>query len=90
MDARDSSSDHKLTIGDDQKIAVVDDGVIPIRSIGPGQSMSASRAVDTVAEKRLVWKFDLRILPTVAVMYLFNALVGFDEFTYSPAKFNAE
>lgn len=25
-------------------------------------------------EKRLCWKFDLRILPTLAIMYLFNAL----------------
>ena len=30
--------------------------------------------IDAAAEKRLVWKFDLRILPILAVMYLFNAL----------------
>ncbi|KAK6374013.1 hypothetical protein LTS17_007983 [Exophiala oligosperma] len=36
--------------------------------------VSASIAIDAVAERRLVWKFDLRILPTLAVMYLFNSL----------------
>ena len=30
--------------------------------------------VDPAAERRLVWKYDLRILPVLAVMYLFNAL----------------
>jgi len=30
--------------------------------------------IDPVAERRLVWKFDLRILPVLAVMYLFNSL----------------
>jgi sugar phosphate permease len=31
-------------------------------------------AIDPKAESRLVWKFDLRILPVLAVMYLFNSL----------------
>ncbi|KFX90413.1 hypothetical protein V490_06468 [Pseudogymnoascus sp. VKM F-3557] len=30
--------------------------------------------LDKAAERRLVWKFDLRILPTLAIMYLFNTL----------------
>ncbi|KAF1811573.1 putative MFS transporter [Eremomyces bilateralis CBS 781.70] len=30
--------------------------------------------MDPVQERRLVWKFDLRILPVLAVMYLFNSL----------------
>ncbi|KAL9111028.1 MAG: hypothetical protein Q9227_004461, partial [Pyrenula ochraceoflavens] len=30
--------------------------------------------IDSASEKRLVWKFDLRILPVLAIMYLFNAL----------------
>ncbi|KAI1499748.1 major facilitator superfamily domain-containing protein [Biscogniauxia marginata] len=30
--------------------------------------------VDPVAERKLLWKFDLRILPLLSVMYLFNAL----------------
>ena len=32
------------------------------------------RVLDPKAERALVWKFDLRLLPTLAVMYLFNAL----------------
>ena len=36
--------------------------------------MSASLSLDPAAEHRLVWKFDLRILPVLAVMYLFNSL----------------
>ena len=31
-------------------------------------------AIDPKAESRLVWKFDLRILPVLAIMYLFNSL----------------
>lgn len=30
--------------------------------------------IDPKAERSLVWKFDLRILPVLAVMYLFNSL----------------
>ena len=30
--------------------------------------------IDARAERALVWKFDLRILPVLAVMYLFNSL----------------
>lgn len=30
--------------------------------------------IDAKAERALVWKFDLRILPLLALMYLFNAL----------------
>jgi len=30
--------------------------------------------IDAKTERRLVWKFDLRILPVLAVMYLFNSL----------------
>lgn len=35
---------------------------------------NATMSLDPVAERKLVWKFDLRLLPTLAVMYLFNAL----------------
>jgi hypothetical protein len=30
--------------------------------------------IDHVAERKLVWKFDTRILPVLAIMYLFNSL----------------
>lgn len=34
----------------------------------------ASVDIDPQAERALVWKFDLRLLPVLAVMYLFNSL----------------
>lgn len=40
-------------------------------AIGTG---AAAICIDPKAESRLVWKFDLRILPVLAVMYLFNSL----------------
>ena len=38
------------------------------------QNGSILAAIDPRAERSLVWKFDLRILPVLAVMYLFNSL----------------
>ncbi|OCT54062.1 putative transporter [Cladophialophora carrionii] len=67
------SSDRKLSVGD-RKVSITEDGVVPVTSVGDGRTMSASVAIDPAAERRLVWKFDLRILPTLAIMYLFNAL----------------
>ena len=59
--------------GDDVKI--LDNGTILDRSsTGEHRRISASVAIDPAAERRLVWKFDLRILPTLAVMYFTNAL----------------
>lgn len=69
-------TDRKLSVGGDKKVSVTEDGVIPINSVGEGRVVPASMAIDPEAERRLVWKFDLRILPTLAIMYLFNALVG--------------
>lgn len=34
----------------------------------------ASVDIDARAERALVWKFDLRLLPVLAIMYLFNSL----------------
>lgn len=51
------------------------DGVVIEDTVdGSMRKFSASIAIDPEAEKRLVWKFDLRILPCLAVMYLFNSL----------------
>ncbi len=47
---------------------------------GPGEKdavatdIGSLKVIDPKAERALVWKFDLRILPTLAVMYLFNSL----------------
>ncbi len=69
------SPERKLSYGGDNKVAITEDGLVPVTSFGDARTMSASVAIDPAAERRLVWKFDLRILPTLAVMYLFNALV---------------
>lgn len=34
----------------------------------------ASVDIDPRVERALVWKFDLRLLPVLAIMYLFNSL----------------
>jgi hypothetical protein len=34
----------------------------------------ASVDIDPQAERALVWKFDLRLLPVLAIMYFFNSL----------------
>lgn len=78
-----SSDEHKLTVEGDRKVAIADDGVVPIilnngAAPATAMAMSASVAIDAAAERRLVWKFDLWILPTLAIMYLFNALVSHD------------
>src|ERR1700743_92621 len=39
-----------------------------------GEDGETMYVIDPKAERRLVWKLDLRILPVLAVMYLFNAL----------------
>jgi hypothetical protein len=38
------------------------------------QSTEVGHSIDPQAERSIVWKFDLRILPVLAVMYLFNSL----------------
>jgi MFS family permease len=39
-----------------------------------GEKGETEFVIDPKDERRLVWKFDLRILPVLAVMYLFNSL----------------
>lgn len=61
--------------GSTKDVMVVADGIVEKTLSGhEGRMMSASIALDPAAERRLVWKFDLHILPVLAVMYLFNAL----------------
>ncbi len=75
-DAHSRSSDNPKVSIDDSKIPVLEDGVAAETPMGERRIISASTAIDPAAERRLVWKFDLRILPVLAVMYLFNALVS--------------
>ena len=61
--------------GGEKDIMILEDGVMGLSAEGGDiRRVSASIAIEPAAEKRLVWKFDLRILPTLAVMYLFNSL----------------
>lgn len=61
-------------VGGEKDIKILEDGVMGLSQDGDIRRVSASIAIDPAAERRLVWKFDLRILPTLAVMYLFNSL----------------
>lgn len=40
----------------------------------PKDDSPPDAGIDPRAERALVWKFDLRVLPVLAVMYLFNSL----------------
>lgn len=66
--------DKRVSMSGDKDIKLMEDGVIATTPEGDSRRVSASIAIDPAAERRLVWKFDLRILPTLAVMYLFNSL----------------
>lgn len=55
---------NEKTFGDEKNVAVVN------ASAETGTAFT----IDPAAERALVWKFDLRILPVLAVMYLFNSL----------------
>ncbi|EXJ80591.1 hypothetical protein A1O3_06873 [Capronia epimyces CBS 606.96] len=61
-------------VQDSKDIKLLDDEVLAISAAGEVRQVSASMAIDPAAERRLVRKFDFRILPTLAVMYLFNSL----------------
>lgn len=58
----------------DKDIKLLEDGMMTTAPEADSRRVSASISIDPAAERRLVWKFDLRILPTLAVMYLFNSL----------------
>ncbi|KAI1625095.1 major facilitator superfamily transporter [Exophiala viscosa] len=58
---------------DGKDIKFLDDGILAV-SPAEARQVSASIAIDPAAERRLVRKFDFRILPTLAAMYLFNSL----------------
>lgn len=74
------TGDTKLPVVDDDGLLVTAAAAATVETgSGHGERRdvcSASQAIDPEAEKRLVWKFDLRILPVLAIMYLFNALVS--------------
>ncbi|KKK25247.1 hypothetical protein ARAM_003188 [Aspergillus rambellii] len=46
----------------------------PVEVDENGEMPALDEFIDPAAERSLVWKFDLRILPVLACMYLFNSL----------------
>lgn len=53
---------------------VVEEGSILEKAHTATSTYNATMSLDPAAERKLVWKFDLRLMPTLAIMYLFNAL----------------
>ena len=48
--------------------AAVEEGSILEKAQTTTSTYNATISLDPVAERKLVWKFDLRLLPTLAVM----------------------
>jgi len=72
-----NSQDRRVSFtdkGELKEVQVTDEGLIEKTATGETHRVSASFALDPAAERKLVWKFDLHILPVLAVMYLFNSL----------------
>jgi len=64
-----------ITSSNDATVKATQDGVVVEDPItGELRTLSASFTIDPVLEKRVVWKIDIRVLPTLAFMYLCNAL----------------
>jgi hypothetical protein len=58
-----------MSVGNED-VKIMDDGSIIERTSTGDRVITASMSIDPVLEKKLLWKFDSRILPTLAVMYL--------------------
>jgi hypothetical protein len=72
----DKGADAAADVADTERknSAAVEEGSILEKAQTATSTYNATMSLDPVAERKLVWKFDLRLLPTLAVMYLFNAL----------------
>lgn len=66
---------HKPPELDDRPTSVFEEGGASAGVVEGGEELTA-RVVDSKAERALCRKFDLRLLPVLAVMYLFNAYVS--------------
>jgi hypothetical protein len=59
------------TEGHDRKDdARIEEGSILEKAHTASTQYNATMSLDPVAERKLVWKFDLRLMPTLAIMYL--------------------
>ena len=65
--------DHAKPNGLDDKNATTEFDPSEHTELGD-QEESTVISIDPAAERRLLWKFDLRILPVLAIAYLFNSL----------------
>lgn len=65
-----NSSNRDSLSGDEKGLSSKEAG----ETILPTEEGPATVLLTPAAERALVWKFDLRILPVLAVMYLFNSL----------------
>ncbi|KAH8881097.1 MFS general substrate transporter [Thozetella sp. PMI_491] len=71
MNAPDADmSDKRVSVSSEQR-APSDGGMAEKADV---VDIPVALRIDPVAERKLLWKFDLRILPILAVMYLFNGL----------------
>ena len=70
-----SPQDAKISTFPDEKLelAAGEEGSID-KSDALATDDAQGLLIDHHAERRLVWKFDTRILPVLAIMYLFNSL----------------
>ena len=67
--------DKTMHLGHGDDVKIMEDGtILETTPSDEWRKVSASIALDPRAEKKLLWKFDTRILPVLAIMYLFNAL----------------
>lgn len=62
------------TTMDNKDDARVEEGSILEKAHSTSGVYNATMSLDPVAERKLVWKLDLRLMPILAIMYLFNAL----------------
>lgn len=67
--ARDSSAKNAIYETSYHDINKVDSSICPVGSIH-----DVARVIDHKAERALCRKFDIRLMPVLALMYLFNAL----------------
>ncbi|KAL8851481.1 MAG: hypothetical protein Q9221_003581 [Calogaya cf. arnoldii] len=64
-------SDDKILATEDGKAIEINDSGVPVVTAADGNALAI---ISPAAERALTRKFDLRILPVLAVMYLFNSL----------------
>lgn len=65
--------DHKKSSVKDEELSATSREDAPVKKSGEDDG-TTTLLMTPAADRALVWKFDLRILPVLAIMYLFNSL----------------